>query len=222
MTRRARLWVAAVMGLAAGPVRAGDVHGVVVYAGPTPAPGTLPVTKDEATCGGTIQDESLVVSNGKLANVAVVVKGAPPPAPGRAELDQRRCRFVPHVQVAPVGSSLGLSNSDGILHGVRGWMDRRSRFETAMASVGKEDAPGKLDRAGVMQIRCDVHSWMTAYVVVADGPAAVSGADGTFELRRVPAGRYTLVAWHERLGERRVEVVVPETGAAQVELRFSP
>jgi plastocyanin len=223
MTARAA-FAAAATALVAGVgwARAGDVQGVVVFAGPDPTPGTLPVTKDEATCGGTVRDESIVGSGGRIANVAVVVKGAPPPAPGRAVLDQRRCRFVPHVQAVPVGSSLGLANSDPILHGVRGWMQRRSRFEVAMASEGREDAAAKLDRPGVMQIRCDVHSWMTAYIVVADGPAAVSGPDGRFEIRGVPAGRYTVAAWHERFGEQRVEVTVPESGAAQVELRFAP
>ena len=72
----------------------------------------------------------------------------------------------------------------------------------------------------MLQVRCDVHAWMASYIVVADGPAAISAADGTFTAARLPPGRYTVTAWHERLGEQRLEVTVPEHGAARLELRF--
>src|SRR6266571_5349755 len=213
-------WVAAAVLLAAGPAVAGELFGTVRFEGAAPAALPLPVTKDGPVCGSAQPDESLLLQGDRLANVVVVVKGALPQPPSRVTLGQERCRFLPHVQVAPLGSRLDLVNGDGILHGVRGWMERRTRFDVAMPSAGKEEAPGRLDRPGVLQVRCDVHAWMTSYVVVADGPAAVSAADGTFAVREVPPGRYTVTAWHERLGEQRVEVTVPEHGAVRLDLRF--
>ena len=214
-------WVAgAAVLLAAGRAGAGELAGTVRFDGAAPATAALPVTKDGAVCGASQPDESLLVQGDRLANVVVVVRGAPPPPPARVALGQERCRFLPHVQVAPLGSRLDLVNGDGILHGVRGWMERRTRFDVAMPSQGKEEAPGRLDRPGVIQVRCDVHAWMASYVVVADGPAAVSAADGTFTVGDLPPGRYTVTAWHERLGEQRAEVSVPERGTARLDLRF--
>ena len=212
-------WVALAL-LAAGPAAGGELAGTVRFDGAAPVVAPLPVTKDGAACGSSQPDESLLLQGDRLANVVVVVKGAPPPPQSRVTLDQKRCRFLPHVQAAPLGSRLDLVNGDAILHGVRGWMEHRSRFDVAMPSVGKEEAPGRLDRAGVLQVRCDVHAWMTAYVVVADGPAAVSAADGTFTVREIPPGHYTVTAWHERLGEQRSEITVPERGSARLDLRF--
>ncbi|HEX7487682.1 MAG TPA: carboxypeptidase regulatory-like domain-containing protein [Anaeromyxobacteraceae bacterium] len=213
-------WIAAAALLAAGPAAAGELAGTVRFEGTAPVPAPLAVTKDGAVCGASQPDESLLVQGDRLANVVVVVKGLPPAPPSRVALGQERCRFLPHVQVAPLGSRLDLVNGDGILHGVRGWMERRTRFDVAMASQGKEEAPGHLDRPGVIQVRCDVHAWMASYIVVADGPAAVSAADGTFTVRDVPPGRYMVSAWHERLGEQRAEVTVPDRGVVRLELRF--
>ena len=89
--------------------RAGDVHGVVTFAGAPPQRPALPVTKDKGACGEEVPDESLLVAGGHLANVVVTVKGAPAPSPARGVLDQRRCRFVPHVQAVPLGSTEVLS-----------------------------------------------------------------------------------------------------------------
>jgi plastocyanin len=144
--------------------------------------------------------------------------GLTAPKPATFTLDQRGCRFVPHVLVAPVGSTLEVVNGDPVLHGVRGRTGRVTRFDLPLAGAG-DRARARLDRPGPVAVGCDVHAWMTAWVVVVDAPAALA-ADGTFTLRDVPAGRYTLAAWHERLGERSADVVVPAEGAARVELAY--
>ncbi|WP_176063213.1 carboxypeptidase regulatory-like domain-containing protein [Anaeromyxobacter diazotrophicus] len=206
---------------ALGPAaRAGDVVGTVTFQGaPAPLP-AAPVTKDGATCGASQPDESLKVSPaGRVALAVVEVEGAPRPPPVRAALGQDRCRFAPHVQAVPAGSTLEVANGDPILHSVRGWAGRRSRFELALASRG-DRAEAALERPGVIQVRCDVHAWMIAYVVVTAGPAAVSGDDGTFAVRGVPPGEYTVRAWHERLGERTLRVTVPAEGAARADFSY--
>ncbi len=94
-----------------------------------------------------------------------------------------------------------------------------TRFDVVTPDQGAR-VPTRLERAGVIQVRCDVHAWMTAWVLVVDAPAAVSGPDGTFAIRDLAPGTYTVSAWHERLGERTATVTVPATGEARVELTF--
>lgn len=199
--------------------RAGEVVGTVTFEGAPPPRPAAQVTKDGATCGASQPDESLSTSAGRVAFAVVEVEGAPRPPPVQAALGQERCRFAPHVQAVPAGSTLVVANGDPILHSVRGWTGRRSRFELALASRG-DRAQTALDRPGVIQVRCDVHAWMIAYVVVTAGPAAVSSEDGTFAVRGVPPGDYTVRAWHERLGERTLRVTVPAQGAARADFSY--
>ncbi len=214
------LVVVAAISSAGGEAWAGDLIGTVSYAGAPPAPVRTVTTKDRATCGTEIEDESLLVADGKLANVVVVVRGAPARPPTTAVLDQERCRYRPHVQAGPVGSTLEIRNGDDLLHSVHGWAGRVTRFDVVTPSKGAR-VPTKLDRPGRIDVRCDVHSWMSAVVMVADGPAAVTGADGGFAIRDLAAGTYTVTAWHERLGEKTLEVTMPATGTAKLELAYT-
>jgi hypothetical protein len=78
----------------------------------------------------------------------------------------------------------------------------------------------KLSKAGVVRVKCDVHAWMAAFVVVVDGPASVSAANGAFEIKDVPAGTYTVTAWHEKLGEKTAQITVPASGSAALDFTF--
>jgi plastocyanin len=211
--------VALALTVVADAASAGTVRGKVWVARPGAAPAPLPVTKDGDTCGREVADESLLISGGRLANVVVTLRGLPAPPPARLTLGQERCRFVPHVQVAPVGSTLEIVNGDPVLHNVHGWAGHASRFNVPTPVQGAR-IPTKLDRAGLIQVRCDVHGWMSAYVWVVDAPAAVTGRDGTFTLSGVPAGTYTVTAWHERMGERTLQVTVPAQGDVSVEIAY--
>jgi plastocyanin len=216
---RTFLAAGAVLSLAVSPARAGEVRGVVRLTGAPPPAGRLEVTKDRSACGETVPDEQVQAENGLLANVVVTVKGAPPPRPGKAVLDQQRCRFVPHVQAISVGSTLEIVNGDEILHNVHGYVGPATAFNVAMPTRNQR-VPRRLDKPGLVVVRCDVHAWMSAFVVVADAPFAVTGPDGTFSVPDVPPGTYAVKAWHESLGERTATVTVPATGAATVELAF--
>jgi hypothetical protein len=206
---------------AALPSAAGEIRGTVRYRGPVPPAAALEVTKDRRTCGLSMPDESLLVADGKLANAVVQLRGVPgaPPAPAAGTLDQVRCRFEPRVQALPRGSILNVVSSDPILHNVHGWIGRATVLNQAMPEQGKAVAR-TLERPGIVQVKCDVHDWMAAWVVVTEGPAAVSAADGSFTFRDVPPGSYTAVAWHERLGDLVAEVTVPPRGAATLEFAF--
>ncbi len=199
---------------------AGGVRGTVVVTGRPPPAAAIPVTKDGPTCGREVEDEALLVSgDGRLANVVAVLKGAAAPPPVRATLGQDRCRFVPHVQAVPLESTLDIANGDPILHNVHGWAGHSTRFNVPTPVQG-ERIPTKLTRPGPVQVRCDVHGWMSAWVWVVDAPAAVSGRDGSFTISGVPGGSYTLLLWHERLGEQTLSVTVPPDGDARVEASF--
>jgi plastocyanin len=200
---------------------AGEVRGTIRYVGAPPAPAALEVTKDRPVCGTSQPDESLLVAGGGLANavVQVLVPGAPAEA-RTVTLDQRGCRYVPHVIVAPVGSTLEIRSADPILHSVHGYQGKGTAFDVP---VPYEDrgVPRTLARAGTIRVVCDVHAWMSAWVIVTETPyAGVTDAAGRFAIAAVPAGTWDAIVWHERLGERRAKVTVPASGAAALEIAY--
>lgn len=181
----------------------GSVSGVVKLAGPRPALPARKVTRDGAACGADKPNEAVIASPaGGLANVVVSLRlpaPAHPPAPTpNAAVDQRGCQYLPHVQAVTVGTSLALVNSDAILHNVHGSMGHVQAFNLAMP-IRNQRIPTKLTRPGLVRLQCDAgHTWMVAWVSVFEHPYfAVTGADGTFTVKDVPAGHYTVDYWHE-------------------------
>jgi hypothetical protein len=154
-----------------------------------------------------------------LRNVVVIVKGAPAPAPGKGTLDQRTCRYVPHVQVLPLGSTLDVVNGDPTLHNVHGYLGQATAFNLAMPAKDSR-LSRQLKKPGLVVVGCDVHAWMRAYVWVVESPAAVTGADGAYAIAGLPAGTYEVTAWHETLGERKGTATVPADGAAVLDFGF--
>jgi len=201
---------------------AGDVRGVVRYAGAAPGtPAALQTGKDRETCGDSVPDESLLVWQGGVENalVRVEVPGVKA-APRTVVLDQQRCRYRPRAQVAPLGSTLELRNGDPVLHNVHGYVGVATAFNVPMPIPGGT-TPRQLVRPGVVRVACDVHAWMAAAILVTETPfAAVTGQGGAFELKDVPPGRWQAVAWHERLGEQRAVVEVPADGPARLVFEF--
>lgn len=209
--------------LAVSPAQAGELKGTVKYDGPAPKLEPFKATRDVNVCGQAVPNESAEVSNGDLANVVVTVAGTslPKPTPRTITIDQQGCRYHPHVQAAPTGSTLEILNSDPMLHNIHGRMGTQTLFNLAMPLKGQK-IPRRLPTAGLVDIKCDVHSWMQGYVVVTDEPSAVTGKDGAFEIKDLPAGTYTVTAWQETLGKKSQQVNVPATGAASVDFSFGP
>jgi hypothetical protein len=214
--------------LAAG----GPISGVVHLAGRPPARPALPVTQDADTCGASVPDESLVVdAAGEVANAVVFLEAPPPnstaaPAspPPSVTLDQRGCRFTPHVLAAQVGATLVALNSDPVLHTVHATgAHHRFAFDAAMPFKGAKRAL-PLDRAGQFGLTCNAgHRWMHAWLHVFDHPYfAVTDAHGRFTLPSVPPGTYALAVWQERLGERHFRVKVGARGAKPITMELSP
>lgn len=192
----------------------GSVRGIVKVARPPAPPAPLPVTIRQEHCGTTVPSDELVVGpGGVLANAVVWIEGpaAPPPgrlAPVELALDQRGCRFTPHVATATTGATLALSSHDSFLHNVHAVLGGRSLFNVAIPVAGLVIRK-PLRAAGHVTIGCDVHPWMAAHVHVFAHPwHAVTGADGSFQLPHVPPGTWALKLWHERLGDRSARVTV--------------
>jgi plastocyanin len=137
--------------------------------------------------------------------------------PGRAVMDQRNERFVPHVVAVTVGTVVDFPNSDRTYHNVFS-LSRAKRFDLGRYAAGKSKGV-RMDRPGVVRVFCDIHSHMNAFVLVFNHPFFdVTDDDGRFELPALPAGTYTLVGWYE--GEARITrpVVVPPGGWAEIDL----
>ena len=137
--------------------------------------------------------------------------------PGRAVMDQRNERFVPHVLGVMVGTVVDFPNNDLTYHNVFS-LSRAQRFDLGRYAAGRSKSV-RMDRPGVVRVFCDIHSHMNAFVLVFNHPFFdVTDAEGRYFLPAVPPGTYTIVGWYE--GEPRItrSVVVPATGWAEADL----
>ena len=158
------------------------------------------VDTDQAVCGDEIEDQATLVDpTGGVANAVVLVPGLEwsedPPAPS---INNAGCFFVPRVQVARTRSQLAITSADDTLHSTHAYDDRqRTLFNIALPFPGL-NINRPLRRPGVVRIECDSHGWMRGWIYVTNDVAAVTAADGRFEIAGVPPGTYELAVWHER------------------------
>ena len=156
----------------------------------------------------------------EIKNVVVYVKDAAfrgTPAPRKAEIRQEHETFIPHVLAVTRGSTLDFPNDDPIYHNV---FSLSSAATFNLGRYPKGDTRAKLlAKSGIVKVFCQIHSHMSATIIVFDHPYfTIPELDGSFEVARVPAGDYTLVGWHERVGERSATVHVERGRTAQVDL----
>jgi len=204
---------------------ASSIEGKVVLAGNVRRAQPLPVFKSRDYCGALIANETLLVdADGGLKNAAVLLRPLAEKIASRPEfltLDNQRCRFTPHVQIATVGSELLLKNSDPILHTAHARLGAETLFNVGLPHWRR--VTQRLDRVGVIRIECDVlHTWMSAAIIVADTPYfALTDGAGRFRIDKLPAGDYELEAWHERLGSRRLRVSIAPNARSNIEVIYS-
>jgi len=215
------------------PGSTGKIVGKVTFEGTPPEMPELPRfnadgTPKDPACPTHEKAEYLVTGGGGVKDVVVrlPVGAAPapktPPAP--AVIDQKDCRYAPHVVALVAGQKLDLKNSDDTLHNIHTYKGDESDQNIAQPkgtpdrAVAVDVPPGDTP----FHVRCDVHPWMSAYALVSDNPHfTVTGSDGAFELDNVPIGTYKLEAWHPHLGKKVVEVKVVGGKTAEASFSFS-
>lgn len=207
------------------------VSGVVVFEGKAPRPRPINTRSDDDYCEDMYADTPLYADGaaigpkGEFADIFVWIDNppardyAPPDSP--VLLNQEGCRYTTHVFGMMVGQTLMVKNSDETTHNVRG-------FARANRTFNFGQPPGLPPRTRVfknpefpLKIKCDVHSWMQSFGFVMTHPFfAVTGEDGTFEIKNVPAGTYMLKAWHEKLGELEQEIRVAQSDVPGAKFTF--
>lgn len=193
----------------------GVVRGAVSFSGTPPVMQTIanePCHED----AGPLVEETVIVTDGKLKNVFVYVKNGPRTDGANAEsalLDQVNCQYVPHVLGVQVNQKLRIRSSDPTLHNVHYVPQLNQAANFGMTGAGQEKSVS-FEHAEFITARCDVHPWMNAHIGVFDNPLfAISAADGTFEIKGLPAGKHTLATWHERYGELTREIEITADSA---------
>ncbi|HEY2967344.1 MAG TPA: carboxypeptidase regulatory-like domain-containing protein [Casimicrobiaceae bacterium] len=197
------------------------IKGKVVFVGSIPPPKKVDITIDQYVCGTAKDAGDLVLSPQKELRNAVVWLENPPAnavAPAQAEkveMDQNGCVFIPRVVVIPVGGTVDFLNSDRLLHNIHSAPKLNAAFNRTQPK--SRTIPITFDKPEIVHINCELHSWMSAWVVVAAHSFyAVTGADGQFTFDNLPPGQYKLQVWHERLGTVPANVTVGDQPAARV------
>ncbi len=213
------------------PATAATVRGKVLFHGPKPARAVIDMSAEagcqKAHAGHPVYDESVVIGKGGgLANAFVYLQSGLEgkkfePVKTAVVLDQRGCMFVPHVIGIRAAQPLEVHNSDAVSHNIHP-MPANNYEWNEQQSPGSPDREHKFARTEVMiPVKCNVHSWMHAYIGVVENPYfAVTGPDGSFELRDVPPGDYTVAVWQEKFGERKQTVHVAPSEPVTVNFNY--
>jgi len=217
----------------------GSVTGAITFTGAAPAPKKIDSSADPA-CGQAnpnLSTEDTVVKDGKLANVFVYVKDGTTAdgkkitdfsyaTPSNAvKLDQKGCHYVPHVLGLQTNQKLTITNSDPTQHNIHPTPASNPEWNQTQPN-GAAPIEKTFARAEVLiPVKCNQHPWMKSYIGVLKHPFfAVSGEDGTYTIKGLQPGTYTIAAWHEKGGakgtEKTMQVTVPASGAGKADFAF--
>ena len=222
---------------AVDPATLGKVEGVIRFTGKAPERIKIDMSADPACAladngkpGGANLTEQYVVTNGKLANVFVYIKSGAPASAAPASvppvmLDQKSCRYVPHVIGVQAGGSVQFRNSDPTMHNIHmvSTVGGNGDIDISQGPNGAPETRQFKTPELMLPVRCNNHPWMNAFINVANSPYfAVSATDGSFSIDGLPPGTYTLAAVHEKLGEQDTQVTVAPRGTAKANFSFGP
>ena len=215
------------------PATAGSVSGTIRFNGKAPTPIVIDMAQDPACSEGSKtpnMTEQYVVHDARLANVFVYVKDGlgnriymPTKTP--IVLDQKGCRYIPHVIGAMVGQPVEFRNSDHTMHNIHivpPGSDDSSGFDISQAPMAGTEQHIFRNAGLMIPVRCNNHPWMEAFLNVVKSPFfAVSNADGAYEIQGLPPGTYTLVAVHEKLGTQSQQITIQSHQASTSNFAFS-
>lgn len=209
---------------------AGSVSGIVRLQGNPPNRRAINMaavpncSKEHAS--PALTEEAVPGEDGTLQNVVVYLKGdfssytfEVPNVP--VEIDQSGCIYKPHVTALMVGQPLQVTNSDQATHNIHS-LAKANRRRNDSQSPGAAPITQSFSRQEIaIQVKCNVHPWMKAYVAVLAHPFfQVTGEDGSFEIKNVPPGKYELYAWHELLGSSEETVTIGPSESKKVTISF--
>ena len=211
---------------------AGSISGTVTYKSKAQASQKLKVDKDVEVCAihAKYSEEVVVSTQGGLMNVVVQVIGAKgeviiQKGANRPSLYQKECQFSPHVQVIPAGTRMNIYNEDGLAHNIHTLSVDNPSFNQQQPGLKKRMVTKKNDftKPEKIPLKCDIHNWMKAWIVVVDHPYyAVTSDLGSFKISGIPAGTYDLEFWHETLGKQTQKVTVKAGADTAVNIVFEP
>lgn len=210
--------------------QAATVSGKAAFQGTAPAPEAIKMEAD-ASCKamhaeGATADDTIINANGTLKNGVVYVKEGltgkfeAPKTP--VTLDQKGCMYTPKVLGVMAGQPIEIINSDSTLHNVHALPKNSPQFNLGMPLQGMKIKKTLAKPEVMVKVKCDVHPWMASYIGVLDHPFyAVTGEDGSFEIKDLPAGTYVIEAWHEKLGVQTQNITIDESGKTDVDFQYS-
>jgi len=215
------------------PASAGAIAGVVHFNGQPPARVPIDMSMDPACTLAPEPNlsEQVVVANHALANVYIYVKAGMPAysAPAGAPpvvLDQKGCRYIPHVIAVQQGGTVEFHNSDPTMHNIHTAPNNGTApvdiTQGPVGPLGKPVMQTFPTAETMLPLRCNNHPWMNAFINVApNGYFAVTSADGSFRIPNLPPGTYTLAAVHETLGEQDIQVTIAPKSTADAAFTFA-
>ena len=207
----------------------GTVQGVVKLAGAAPTVPAIKTTKNQDYCGNSIDNPLyLVGKDGGLKNVEVFLKGidkgkANPT--GTITLLNTHCMFDPRVQGSSVGQQIKIASDDPILHNTHPQNNDTNAtiYNIALPFKGFSVTKPLPSTPELIRVKCDAHEWMRAWIWEFDNPYyATTDADGHFEIKDVPPGTYTVVAWQEVMGQKDASATVAAGKPVTVDFSFTP
>ncbi len=194
--------------------KGGSIEGYVLFKGSKPPKNKrMPIIKDQEVCGeGYKVDKKYIISKGGGVKNAVVyienIKSGKPLKKKDIELIQEKCEFKPRVIVTSVGSTLTVINHDNVTHEANGVLNFILVFLFKQHKKGDKDKV-TFKGSGIVEITCNIHSWMKAWIVIVDNPYyQVTDSKGYFKITDIPPGKYRVKMWHEGFGTLVKEVEV--------------
>lgn len=208
---------------------AGQVTGTVKLDGTAPHQRGIDMSKDPS-CSAAHKDkpvttENVVVgANGELANVVVYVSqglaGNEVVSSQPVQLEQKGCQYFPHVVAVDAGQHMKIVNDDQALHNIHPQPTKNPAWNKSQMPGGPALDVAWTNEEIPIAVKCNVHPWMQAYIVVVKGPYSVSDNSGSFKLENLPPGNYTLTAWQETYGTQTQNVTVASGKPTVVSFTF--
>lgn len=204
----------------------GAVKGRVLFSGQkAPENKRKLITKDQEVCGSGYKIDRVyeISPNGGVKNAVVYVEGVnvgKVPEPLNVHLNQEKCEFNPRIITVVKGSSLTVMNKDTVTHEANGILNFATIFQLSQPKQNQKDTV-VLKEPGIVEVSCNIHGWMKAWVLVLDNPYyALTSEDGSFSIEGLPTGRYKIKVWHEGLGEKATEIDVKENTVSEVIITY--